>query len=247
MKLVALILARSRSDRFPNKVIAELDGTPMIGHIIKSLRKVKRLNDIILLTTGLEEDNRLCELADKYGATGIFRGPETNLLARKLQCLKLIKATHYMTISGDSPFIDIGACQHFVNEFMKQEDYDIDEFNPIAFYANVGATPFGGGIESTRKCEYFDEYFRRHSYDYKYMEHYWTAANDPDYAKEIKPLIKEAHADMDRYMPRETTPIKTSIDYPLELAFWNKAIKLYGKFPKTTDDIYDMFRTIKEI
>ena len=63
----------------------------------------------------------------------------------------------------------------------------------------------------------------------------------------MAPLIRIEKIEFDQFMPKETTPIKTSIDYPLELAFWNRIIELYGHYPENLDEIYDAFLTIKEL
>ena len=247
MKLIAMIGSRSRSERFPGKAIAELAGVPMIGRIVQRARLVKGFDEIILSTTGLKEDDRLAEMATEYGASRVFRGPETNLLARRAQCLRATGATHFVHFSGDSPFIDVKACEFFIQSFLAMNDPEIDILAPISYYANVGASPYGGNVTATRKVELDEAFFARHPEVNINLESYWSSEATPEYQKEVVPLIRAEYIDFDQFVPREKTPIKTSIDYPLEMAFWNKVIELYGHYPENIDEIYEAFRTIKEL
>lgn len=247
MKLIAMIVARSRSDRFPDKSVALVDGVPMIGRILKQLRQIKEFDQIILATTGLTEDDYLCKVATKYKVHGIFRGAENNMLSRRIGCCQATEATHFMCISGDSPFIDVDACRFYVKAFFEHNDSTVDYFAPFAYTCNVGATPYGGTIHSVHSLEMYEKFFYRYPKFNDLLEHYWAVDSTDEFQAEIDPLFKKVWTPFDDYMPPESTPIKTSIDYPLELAFWNRIIKIHGRYPKNTAEIYQMFRTIREI
>ena len=49
--LVLIIQARMNSKRFPNKVISDLSGTPLIERILQRVKKVKKIEKIIIATT----------------------------------------------------------------------------------------------------------------------------------------------------------------------------------------------------
>ena len=51
MEISGLIQARMGSKRLPGKVMAEIQGKPMIGHIIDRMKSINSLKNIILATT----------------------------------------------------------------------------------------------------------------------------------------------------------------------------------------------------
>lgn len=62
--MFAYIPARSGSKRIPKKNIYELDGTPLLVHVIKSLQKVDFLSEIFVST----DCNEIKSIAEKNGA-----------------------------------------------------------------------------------------------------------------------------------------------------------------------------------
>ena len=49
--LALIIQARTGSTRFPNKVISDLSGAPLIERILQRVKRVKKIKTIILATT----------------------------------------------------------------------------------------------------------------------------------------------------------------------------------------------------
>ena len=71
--LVLIIQARMNSTRFPNKVICDLSGAPLIERILQRVKKVKKIGKIIIATTKKREDDILVGIA-KSNRVEIFRG-----------------------------------------------------------------------------------------------------------------------------------------------------------------------------
>jgi len=72
MNIVAIIPARGGSKGIPRKNIKELDGKPLIAHIIETALKVEELDRVIVST----DDEEIAEIAKKYGAEVPFIRPE---------------------------------------------------------------------------------------------------------------------------------------------------------------------------
>ena len=51
MKTVAIVQARMGSTRLPNKVMKEINGTPMIEVLLKRLAKSEQIDQIIVATS----------------------------------------------------------------------------------------------------------------------------------------------------------------------------------------------------
>ena len=51
MSTNAIIQARCGSTRFPNKVFADVNGKPLIWHVVNRLTHAKTINKIVIATT----------------------------------------------------------------------------------------------------------------------------------------------------------------------------------------------------
>ena len=76
--LVLIIQARMNSTRFPNKVISDLSGSPLIERILQRVKKVKKIGKIIIATTKRREDDILVKIA-KSNKVEVFRGSENRI------------------------------------------------------------------------------------------------------------------------------------------------------------------------
>ena len=63
-KIICIIPARSGSKRIKNKNILKIDGIPMIGRVIKILKKTNIFCKIIVTTDCI----RIAKIAKKFGA-----------------------------------------------------------------------------------------------------------------------------------------------------------------------------------
>ena len=123
---VALILqARTGSTRLPGKVLADLSGRPMLAFLVERLKRCVSINQLILATTELTEDDRLSELGDSLGLT-VVRGSNEDVLARFSLAVEHTTAQVLVRITGDCPFADPGLIEEMVHEFRGK---DIDYFS----------------------------------------------------------------------------------------------------------------------
>jgi spore coat polysaccharide biosynthesis protein SpsF len=106
MRIVAGIQARMGSTRFPGKSAANLAGKMVVEHVVDRARKLD-VDDIVLLTTCLPEDNVLADWAEKRGTDFIRED------FHPLQCFywyykmaKIYEADYVVRICGDAPFFD---------------------------------------------------------------------------------------------------------------------------------------------
>jgi spore coat polysaccharide biosynthesis protein SpsF len=121
--VAAFIQARMGSSRLPGKVLKELNGIPVILHIVMRLKQSRYIDNIVLLTSFNEENDELVKLA-KHHNINVFRGSEDNVLARFQQASQVYPSDHIVRITGDSPFVDVGVCDLLLQTyFEKQVDY----------------------------------------------------------------------------------------------------------------------------
>lgn len=101
--VAAIIQARMGSQRFPNKMMADLCGKPVIGHVIDRLRMSKLVHAIVVATP----DEMLCDYANHNKAWGYLdHGDPNNVLARYLKAANWCNAELVVRICGDCPLID---------------------------------------------------------------------------------------------------------------------------------------------
>ena len=63
--MLILVQARTNSKRFPRKVLHEIQGKPLILHVIEKLKKSNFKNEIVVSTSINKSDNELIALLKK--------------------------------------------------------------------------------------------------------------------------------------------------------------------------------------
>lgn len=105
MKTVAIVQARMGSSRLPGKVLADLAGETMLGRVIARLRAARRIDDIVIATTVSAKDDAVCREAARHRA-GVFRGSQTDVLARYLGAARIFRADVVVRVTSDCPLLD---------------------------------------------------------------------------------------------------------------------------------------------
>ena len=129
-KITVIIEARTGSSRLPNKVIAEIEGKPMIFYVIDRIKQIKSVEQIILATTQEKNDKILTEIA-KQNSIGSFVGDSIDVLDRDYQCALQNNADPIIRITGDCPLIDPDIVEEMLEFYLKNNyDYVSNRINP---------------------------------------------------------------------------------------------------------------------
>ncbi len=136
-KITVMIQARSGSNRLPKKVLANIERKPLIFHVINRIKKVKKVEQIILITTKKKKDKILLNLAKKYDILG-FAGNELDVLDRHYQCAKMYNADPIIRITGDCPLMD----QNLIKKIL---DFYID--NKFDYVSNTIDPTYPDGLD----------------------------------------------------------------------------------------------------
>ena len=129
-KITVIIEARTSSSRLPNKVVAEIEGKPMIFYVIDRIKQIKSVEQIILATTQEENDKILTEIA-KQNSIGSFVGDSIDVLDRGYQCALQNNADPIIRITGDCPLIDPDIVEEMLEFYLKNNyDYVSNRINP---------------------------------------------------------------------------------------------------------------------
>ena len=81
MKVLAIIQARMGSTRLPGKVLRLIQGKSMLEHQIDFLKKSESINQLIVATTKLAQDDKIEDLVNKLGID-CYRGSTDDVLER---------------------------------------------------------------------------------------------------------------------------------------------------------------------
>jgi spore coat polysaccharide biosynthesis protein SpsF (cytidylyltransferase family) len=105
MTTVAVIQARSGSTRFPRKVLAPLQGRPMLAHIVERVSRARLVDRVVVATTDGRGDDDVASLATALGA-GVTRGSEDDVLSRYVLAAREHDADVIVRITADCPLTD---------------------------------------------------------------------------------------------------------------------------------------------
>lgn len=72
MEVIGIIPARYASTRFPGKVLADIDGRPMIQHVWERAKKSRLLDEVFIAC----DDDQVFDAAQDFGAKVIMTSPE---------------------------------------------------------------------------------------------------------------------------------------------------------------------------
>lgn len=104
--LGAVILCRMESSRLPGKALADLDGRPLLVHVIARCRRAACLaGRVVVATTERPADDALADLAAREGLP-VFRGSSDNVAARLLRAAREHGFDAFFRVNGDSPLLD---------------------------------------------------------------------------------------------------------------------------------------------
>lgn len=149
-RIVATVEARMTSSRLSGKVLMPAAGMPMLEILIRRLKKVVHLNEIIVATTVNPDDDPVVALAGRLGV-GYFRGSEEDVLARVLGAARHYKADIIVEITGDCPLIDPVIVGQVIDLYLNGNCDYASNVGPVTFPIGMDAQVF-----STRLLERSD-------------------------------------------------------------------------------------------
>jgi spore coat polysaccharide biosynthesis protein SpsF (cytidylyltransferase family) len=133
-KIVALLQARTDSNRLPKKVLKIILDKPMIIHQLQRTQKSKYIDRLIVVTSDQESDNELVKTIIRYGFE-IYRGSKNNVLKRfysATSSLNLKDSDIIVRLTGDCPLHDATIIDEAIEAFIKSDcDYLTNSIEPI--------------------------------------------------------------------------------------------------------------------
>lgn len=102
---VVIVQARMGSTRLPGKVLRDLDGIPVLGHVLKRAAAIPGIDKVCCAIPVGADNAPLVEVASRFGAI-VARGPESDVLERYCIAARTCEASIVMRITSDCPLLD---------------------------------------------------------------------------------------------------------------------------------------------
>jgi len=167
MSVHAIIQARCGSTRFPAKVFADINGKPLIWHVVDRLRHAQKIDKIIIATTVSPKDDRIEEWCKENGVD-FFRGSEENVLNRYYSASEAFPSDYVVRITADDPFKEPAVIDAVINKLI-EEGYDYVTNNlPPSFPEGLDCEAFKKSALDRSEKEAETAFEREHVTQYIY-------------------------------------------------------------------------------
>ena len=167
MKVNAIIQARCGASRFPNKVFADIDGKPLIWHVVERLKRAKTIDDIVVATTDKDIDNAISTWCKKEQVK-CYRGSEDDVLNRYYEASKMYPSEIVVRITADDPFKEPSVVDAVVTKLIN-ENLDLSTNNyPPSFPEGLDCEAFWFCVLDKMEHEARDSFDREHVTQFAY-------------------------------------------------------------------------------
>ena len=128
MKVVAIVQARMGSERLTGKVLADIEGKPMLARVVERAARAESL-DALLVATSTEGQDDAVEKTCLERGIEVYRGDPKDVLDRYYHAARSAQAEVIVRLTGDCPLIDPGLIDEVVQAFLAADP-------PVDFAAN---------------------------------------------------------------------------------------------------------------
>jgi spore coat polysaccharide biosynthesis protein SpsF len=199
VKVNVIVQARMGSTRFSGKVLAEVDGRPLIYHLLDRIVGADVDHIIVAIPTPEDEaSRRLWRVVSSYGSREddsvlVVGGDEQNVALRFCRALQLYPCDAFIRICADSPCVN-AAMINVVADALRQK------IGYIHFTSGVAGTQVQGILTAAflAYIEEFDEYDQEHVLSY-FTRKMSLVVDTPEDLERIRPVL-ENKMDLDQWM-----------------------------------------------
>lgn len=220
--MVAVVLqARMGSKRFPGKVMADLNGRPMLEWIMDRLERARSPRYFILATTVEPSDDVLSKLAESRGWR-VYRGPVDDVLKRFAKAVENVSCEIVVRATADNPLVDPDILDLMV-EVHKKRRPDVINYEGLPIGIPVVVASKKTLLALNAQIQ--DAYYREHVLLYPF-EH-------PERFRIV--TLKE------KFSNPAFSQVRLTVDYPEDLERIKKIWKYFPHGNASLDDLFQLF------
>lgn len=194
------------------------------------VKRIKKIGARPILATGKLEENRSIVMMARNALADVWceeEAPEWDLVSRFIHMADRFGIDAWIEQSGDCPFVDFST----VDELWKHIS--------TGKYDSVGVErAYAGVAERALGAKHVSWYRKAH----EYLSLDDRGREQPGIHMPKDVLVEYT---VKRSRPASVTPIKSSIDWPLEGAIADLIVRYLGHWPETDDDIERVYREIR--
>jgi spore coat polysaccharide biosynthesis protein SpsF len=121
---VVIVQARMGSERLPGKVLRDLAGRSMVMRVLDRCARSKGVNEVVLATSTLTQDDELVEHVQAHGSFPVVRGHPTDVLDRFAQASRAFPSEVIIRATADCPFFSPWICAQVQDFFARDGTLD---------------------------------------------------------------------------------------------------------------------------
>jgi spore coat polysaccharide biosynthesis protein SpsF (cytidylyltransferase family) len=223
-----IIQARTGSTRLPGKIMQKIDSVDVVlNYVINQVKFSKKIEKIIVATTDLTEDNKICENLSLQKIE-FFRGSSEDVLDRYYQCAKKFSIDNIVRITSDNPLIDPNIIDLVINEYKNNKcDYASNTLHRTF--------PYGTEVEV---------------FSFKSLEKAWKNAKKPSEREHVTPFIYNPENEfilINTKHQEDLSYLRYTIDKIEDLKLVREIIKNISTRPIVIQDIIKLYKQKPEI
>lgn len=136
MRNLAILQARMASQRLPGKVMRELNGKPLIFHLLSRIQETK-VDNVVLATSTEKSDDELVDFVKSLGIQ-VHRGSMNDVHSRFLTIINEHRPQNFLRLTGDCPLIMPSLINSMIDYF---------EIHPSDYLSNSNPPTFPDGLD----------------------------------------------------------------------------------------------------
>jgi spore coat polysaccharide biosynthesis protein SpsF (cytidylyltransferase family) len=126
-RVVAVVQARASSQRFPQKVLADVEGRPLLARLLRRVQASGECSGVAVATSTRDDDDAVARVAEGQDVA-VIRGPLDDVLERYRLAAEILDADAVVRITGDCPLVDPRVVDEVVRRFRE---------SPAEYVSNV--------------------------------------------------------------------------------------------------------------
>lgn len=196
MRTVALIQARLGSTRFPRKILADLNGKPILQHVMERAKQIPGVDDVMVITPWADREAIAAAIRGIH-LFAVNRLNESDVLERYRRAAEQANADVCLRLTADCPVLDPVVASQVLDLYHASAACDVASNDTL-----ISGYPDGWDVEVFSRAA---------------LETAAAQATDPSDREHVTPWMKRHLRCVTLYNSEPWTGPKLSVDEPCDL------------------------------